>query len=150
MEVVKPSPIDVAKGYMKEQGIKLGCRLPLHVAMRGSDNMFGHKVKRTPLDNNIWDAGRGTSSGPHPNQHVVGFPILGEVKVNKSAYVYSFITLSRSKDVLVEPKFTMSKITHIRSPTMSKLNNMRSPIMDYSSAHYSLPSHKSNKLKLCQ
>jgi hypothetical protein len=87
MEVVKPSPIDVAKGYMKEQGIKLGCRLPLHVAMRGPDNMFGHKVKRTPLVNNIWDARRGISSGPHPNQHVVGFPISREVKVNKSAYV---------------------------------------------------------------
>lgn len=94
MEVVKPSPTDVAKAYMKEQGIKLGCRLPLHVAMRGWDNMFGDKIKRTPPIHNTWSAGRGISSGPHPNQHVVGFPISREVTIKKSAYVYSFIALS--------------------------------------------------------
>lgn len=97
MEVVKPSPTDVAKAYMKEQGIKLGCQLPLHVAMRGRDNIFGDRVKRTPPVNTIWDAGKGISFSPHPNQHVVSFPILGEVKINKSAYVYSFIALSTQR-----------------------------------------------------
>lgn len=93
MEVVKPSPVNVAKAYMKERGIKLGCRLPLHVTMRGQD-MVGDKVKRTPPVDNIWAARRGTSSGSHPQQRVMSSPTLGKVKINKIAYVHSLVTLS--------------------------------------------------------
>lgn len=85
-EAMKSSPIHVAKTYMKERGMKLGCQLPLDMATRGRDKMFEDEVTWTPPIPNIHVARRGISSNPHPNLDVVGFPISKEVKINKGAY----------------------------------------------------------------